>query len=385
MVGDIDKLVQDLEANGPKAELLNQVNKLRLFYPSNKPTEPSYADLLTERRWNEKPREPIHPAAALSRADNDHAFADKLWHRVAGKKLREATSTGGMDTRMLSKEMPIGAGRDGRARVQDKAFANLTHVAMGAMGNDPWSAIKSAKDFEIEKCLNGKTANGIPMSNQLDNRPVPHFFLTLPSVEHYCQSIQGGPLALAHHKITASHVPKIVTMHPKNINVKGQLRFSPPIVLGAVNRWMIDNPIIYLTDVEWAVSLNDVMGALMTLANVIHSSAQTLSIHPTEIELSDPGLVPINPFEGTTIEIYAYIRHMYMSDRLAGDDWDPKVGFEGPKFQVSNNRRFQALLDPMLGGWRGKVFLKNAEDCPPCSACGFQGPTAADMLKTMGG
>jgi hypothetical protein len=383
MVGDIDKLVQDLEPNGAKAELLNQVNKLRLFYPFNKPTEPSYADLLTERRWNEKPREPIHPAAALSRADNDHAFADKLWHRVAGNKMREAI--GGMDHVMVSKQMVSSAEKDQRPIIQDKAFANLTHVAMGSMGNDPWSAIKSAKEYEIEKCLNGNTANGIPMSNQLDNRPIPHFFLTLPSVEHYCQAIKGGPLALAHHQITGSNVPRIVTMHQKNNNVKGQLKFSPPIVLGAVNRWMIDTPNIFLTDVEWAVNPLMVNDALNTIAKTIFSAAQTLSIYPAEIELSDPGLVPINEFETTTIEIYNYIRHMYMSDRFAGDDWDPKVGFEGPKFQVSNNRRFQALMDARLGSWKGKVLLKNAEDCPPCSACGFQGPTAADMLKIMGG
>lgn len=34
-------------------------------------------------------------------------------------------------------------------------------------------------------------------------------------------------------------------------------------------------------------------------------------------------------FANTTIEIYGYIRHMYMSDCFRGDDWDAAVGFPG--------------------------------------------------------
>jgi hypothetical protein len=33
----------------------------------------------------------------------------------------------------------------------------------------------------------------------------------------------------------------------------------------------------------------------------------------------------------------------------------------------------QKLLDQTIDRWKGRVILKNREDCPPCSACGFKG------------
>jgi len=66
----------------------------------------------------------------------------------------------------------------------------------------------------------------------------------------------------------------------------------------------------------------------------------------------------------TRLEMYDYIRHTSLLNR--NDD--------SPNDLI----HIQRLFDERIGRWKGKVFLENREDCPPCSACGFAGHPKKD-------
>jgi hypothetical protein len=82
---------------------------------------------------------------------------------------------------------------------------------------------------------------------------------------------------------------------------------------------------------------------------------------------------------GTIIEFYNYIRHYPLPD-------DPNLDFRplsGP-MPPCDLAPHQALLERRLPSkWKGKVFFKNIEDCPACSACGLKGNWAMGELQSL--
>lgn len=68
------------------------------------------------------------------------------------------------------------------------------------------------------------------------SRPLPLQLLSQPSVEHYCQSMLLGPLALPNGIIKLDNPPKVFTYHSKSTGPEAAEALRPPIVLGAINR-----------------------------------------------------------------------------------------------------------------------------------------------------
>jgi len=68
--------------------------------------------------------------------------------------------------------------------------------------------------------------------------------------------------------------------------------------------------------------------------------------------------------EHTRVELYDYVRHCTFTDMSDMHTADSRP---------TDLSEIQSVLDEKIGRWKGKVFLKNREDCPPCSACGFEG------------
>jgi hypothetical protein len=83
------------------------------------------------------------------------------------------------------------------------------------------------------------------------------------------------------------------------------------------------------------------------------------------------GVTPIAlaSLRGTKIELYNCIRRFPLAHTKYPGGIDNQVHPQ-PKSDLA---LIQAALDTRLGQWRGRVILKNKEDCPPCSACGKKG------------
>jgi len=86
-----------------------------------------------------------------------------------------------------------------------------------------------------------------------------------------------------------------------------------------------------------------------------------------DVEPNESKTVPFDSIslKETKVEIYDYIRHCTVSG--------PGLDINTIERHPTDLSRIQSILDGKIGRWKGKVFLKNREDCPPCSACGFEG------------
>ena len=199
-------------------------------------------------------------------------------------------------------------------------------------------------------------------ARKFDTRPIPHFLIGLDRVKHYCQTAIVGPLALANEILRPPNIPEIVTYHlsPRPFDA-GKL---PPMVPGAINRYVFQ-VCGYCRfsegngDVERPEAVKEI---LMPILELLERRYRVLCFDQYHFDL-----VPIRPgvvnFEDTVIELYGYTRHIqvHIADGKATFDYK-----HGP----SNLKGIQDQLDLLIAHWKGKVFLKNIEDAPPCSACG---------------
>jgi hypothetical protein len=232
--------------------------------------------------------------------------------------------------------------------VSHSAFTSLQSVIMTREAESfPWGVTQA--QFNIYKDI-------------LDPPPIPLFLANLPSVKHYCQFSPVGPLALPNQTLQIGYPPEIVTIHHPGLITDLGPFWRPPIVLGSTNRLMCNGTHFYLSSdtpgttvpsgkrYRWFWALEKMLNE----NSVLHLGVNQ---HTT---------VPFNSvsIENTKIEIYDYIRHCTFSGAA-----DIQTADSRP----TDLSQIQALLDARIGRWKGRVFLKNREDCPPCSACGFEG------------
>ena len=185
---------------------------------------------------------------------------------------------------------------------------------------------------------------------------LPEALLRIPSVKHYCQSSLLGSLAIPNAPLKVTPRQDIVTLHnfPRSAELIEALCY--PMVLGSVNRYVSSAPhILHMLDGEFHSTATDFRDATREIFDLLERPEMILSyegITTRPIEFKD------SMMEGTTLEIYNFIR------------------LEGTGTQAEGLTKLQSSLDDMAGGsipgfWKGKVFIKAKEDCPPCSACGL--------------
>jgi len=292
----------------------------------------------------------------VRRCLQDQGFADRFWGRDAGERMRTAITDGDMVFAGKSRDAQPGCYTDNVA-LEEEAFANLERVIMTSIGDQSWGEF-GLDDFSLpfdadpDMILDDRRSI---VPRKFDPKPVPHFLIGLESTKHYCQTSLAGPMALSNEIIRVVNPPEIVTFHINNrIMNEGIL---PPIVVGALNRYMFGAPSIMICDTNGDdVSADQVPDILHPLRNMLVARDDALCLFPGTFLYS---LKDIRPYETTTIELYNYVRHVYI------DTVDHRTNYA-----PSNLKGIQYHLDRSIGQWKGKVTLKNSEDAPSCSACG---------------
>jgi hypothetical protein len=253
--------------------------------------------------------------------------------------------------------------------LEDQAFANLERVIMTGAGDRSWG--EQTADYKLpfdqyhQLSWQDKLAND---ARKFDIRPIPHFLIGLDTVKHYCQTALAGPLALANEILRPPNLPEIVTYHlpPRPI----EAGILPPMVPGAINRYVFQLCAHIRFgegngDVERPEAVKDI---LMPILEMLERRYRALCFDESHFDLLPirPGLVN---FKDTIIELYGYTRHVQV--HIA----DGKAKFN-MKRGANNLKGIQDQLDLLIAHWKGKVFLKNIEDAPPCSACGLDADAA---------
>ena len=300
----------------------------------------------------------------IRRACKDKQYADKLFGRGAVDKLHAAIcGNSDMEVARILRVNDPEYYAD-RTPLEEEALARLERVIMTGVGDQSWGRPADHNlPFDAIPEMNSEYYHfGFPRS--LDPRPIPHFFAALESVKHYCQTCTAGPLALKNDIYRLANDPKTVTFHigtPSSADPA-----LPPIVLGTVNRYVFQAPRILISDgngddMEYAA----VEEILRPLEDMLSARDEKLCVYSNGYELNPFG--EDHPyFASTKLELYDYTRHVDLDEVIARGGVQNGTG-------PSNLKGTQAQLDRRIGGWKGKVFLKNLEEMSPCPACGMEG------------
>jgi len=328
LVGNLDTFIQDISSNPRKVDLLGRVKTLRLYEADTSLLkEPTYLQLLSNEEWpylvaKKKASDFYRP---LQLAKQQDGFADRFLYGPAVLALKIATSAG-------------------------LAFNQLQRITMSAEEISPtWGS----SQFEFTS-----------FAKRLEPAPVPLFLLGLPSVQHYFQRLPTGPFALPNHVIKIDNPPAIVTIHAAKMLSKRGLIWLPPIVLGTTNRYMFRCE----DDLFCSIHAEEDMIAVRA-AQILHRLQMMLSERPVlrVHNNTDHEYLPFPSvsLDNTRIEIYDYIRLFKFVDVL-----DP---FPKCTDRPLDLAPIESIFNERIGRWKGKVFFRNSEECPPCSACGFEG------------
>jgi hypothetical protein len=171
-------------------------------------------------------------------------------------------------------------------------------------------------------------------------------------------------LALPNHVIKIDNPPAIVTIHASKMLSKHGLIWLPPIILGTTNRYMFrcEDDVLCSVHAEEAKIATRVVQVLHRL-QVMLAERPVLQIkNDTDFEYLPFSSVSL---DSTRIEIYDYIRCFKFVDVM-----NP---FPKSTDQPMDLAPIESMFNETIGRWKGKVFLKSSEECPPCSACGFEG------------
>jgi hypothetical protein len=212
----------------------------------------------------------------------------------------------------------------------------------------------------------------VPISQEYGFNRLPAYFLNLPNVEHYCQSTMVGPLSLNGDIYKLRNPPSIVTFHPAQA-LQVFYGYAPPIILGATNRYMfprehrIFGPV---PDIEILVTAGQLEHLLLPIVHMVQAR-ERVSVLEDKADAPLAGVTARASVSilDTTIELYNYIRRFPLSD----DNYPGGFETDIPPLPASDLAPIQAALDARLGRWKGRVILKNDEECSPCSACGRSG------------
>lgn len=207
---------------------------------------------------------------------------------------------------------------------------------------------------------------------------LPHALLDLPSAQHFCQAVDYGPLSLPNAIIKPGSALKTFTLHqrgPPSFTDCGSCHrdWAPPVIPGAINRYHclfnlpIEYPIPPIHLEANAVLLAPIL-AMFDRADIMVAEPNT----GTPIPLRTP--ISKEAFEGTTVEIYNYIR----TYRIPVNVWSrvtcpqKRSSIIDHVLEPESLSYHQKRLDQALPGvWEGKVKLRNWEEAPVCSACGY--------------
>ena len=198
---------------------------------------------------------------------------------------------------------------------------------------------------------------------------LPVTLLAIPTVEHFCQSTEFGPLALRPiiYRPSGHLSIKIFTFHLRHPGRnQGLKRNFAPIVSGAINRYyyLHDPNIIRPGADNVNVPSERTAGQAMTV-----SLAQCFS--GTDYDVVGPDMKPLvgtsiekDPVRNTVVELYG------LCPADLGLSPTEEAQTELTRTYVTREV-MQDILDSNLPEiWKGKVSLKSKADAPPCTACG---------------
>jgi hypothetical protein len=301
---------------GPE-RTLQQVQRLHIIHNDHL-REPTYQDLITRNCWeNLSGRESLDTYALLK---ENAQLADIAKH--------------------LAKVCP-----------HDPIMPRLERVVMGGIRESIWTDYPLGYSL---RCYDRKLANAL---------------IDLPTVRHYCQSFQVGPLSLPSGLLAVKSPLETFTYHAvPGHGPSPHPGGMPPVILGAVNRYYFscNHTLVSMDGVNFNVSAQELYGILIMIIQMFQPTYMKprKTVSGKHISTKD--------IRNTTIELYDFIRHVRIHPpevKLAFPHTNGKAMGLADR-PAESLEHLQDTLDSYVDEeWRGRVVLKNREEASPCQAC----------------
>jgi hypothetical protein len=353
LVKDLKVFLQDLETNPRKVELCGHISTLRVHQVSQHGEEDEHLEF------------GLDPETAQLLVGT---------HGGSG-----GDSDGGSDGQALDNDGLI----QHMGILKDQLREQLETTA-GEFGI-VWKANETAFS-SLVRVINTDTQhnNDLGMTAQQRCAASRRLLLETSTVQHYCQDSLIDTVGFD-DCIEFSNPPKVFTFHPRKLfDIKtSTFCHRLPIIMGSVNRYMFDLPVVLHSTTPIGEDLD-----YEEFAHVFEPLLMELPLRP---EHTNRGLSEEQPRlhielnKNTTIELYHFVRHIDLAqvstllDSASADrplDLRRLQRLITSKF-ASDLSRMQRLINSQVAEfqpeWEGRVLLKNAVECPPCSACGFLG------------
>jgi hypothetical protein len=137
--------------------------------------------------------------------------------------------------------------------------------------------------------------------------------------------------------------------------------------MGAINRYHCLNSLNFPSPLD-GFDVNKLANLIPPVIAMFARPEITIAHPDTGLPIAYEGEEDVGMFNGTTIEIYNYVRTAEWVEMRDYTEFI-KVQTCPPPQSISV---FQDLLEQALPDiWKGRVRFMNSEDAPPCPACGF--------------
>lgn len=205
------------------------------------------------------------------------------------------------------------------------------------------------------------------------DRQLAHILIDLPSVKHYCQSVQVGPLSLPSGLLELDHRLETFTHHAvPGHGPSPHAGGMPPVIIGAINRYYFScNHTLVSMDGKRPMISPKELGCILILILQMYHQTVTLNARSSESRDIDYDITDAAAHD-TTIEIYDFIRHVRIHPPEIAPPWPY---YDGKGYGLADRPAeslevVQNELDLLVfEKWQGRVIFKNREDAPPCAAC----------------
>lgn len=195
-------------------------------------------------------------------------------------------------------------------------------------------------------------------------KSLPVALLAVPSVKHFCQSTEFGPLALRSIMYAdPGHLSiEVLTCHFRHPGRdQGLKRNFAPIMSGAINRYYyLHDP----TTKNVNVLSEDIAGQAMTASLVTCFYGWKIDIVGRDMKPLKRSTIENDPLQGTVVELYGLCPEDLGLTRIQ------EAQTEASRTYLTREEMQEILDDHLSEIWKGKVFLKKKADAPPCTACG---------------
>lgn len=300
---------------------LQQVQRLHIIH-SDHYAEPTYYSLITHHCW-------------------DHLYGSQGGHLNAYAIIKENALTADVAKHLagMSPSQPI--------------MPRLERVVMGGIRESLWT------NYPLGYAL------------RCYNRKLAEVLIDQPTVRHYCQSIQVGPLSLPSGLLAVTSPLKTFTHHAvPGHGPSPHFGGLPPVIIGAVNRYHFscNHTLVSMDGIDPEISAKELYAILVMVMHMF----QPTHLRSAKGRKTCGSFITPEEAHETTIEIYDFIRHVQIHPPLVKP---PFPYFNGKALGLADRpaeslESIQESLDSYMDSmWKGRVLLKNREEALPCEAC----------------